>query len=145
MIGVTELEERLATMGEIATSSWLENGLRLVAGRITSEKVELAFAPLLLAPSEPPMEQFHSAVERLPDELGAHLRRACGLLLGSIREHDSPLYLRELWALAASFRPPGGSISAARRMLDMIRKTSLASDVTTPAIVDSMVATPSGL
>jgi hypothetical protein len=117
LIGAQTLALHLHGLGNDEVLLWLEAGLRSVAPTDGAEGVELAFAPLLLSRTQPPMQQFHAAVATLPGASQARLRWACGRLLESLRVQDDPAYVRAVWSLAIAFKPPRGVLAAARRFL----------------------------
>lgn len=139
MIGLSALAARLAGSGNDELVLWLDMGLRALAPQDSAEGAELAFAPLLLSRAQPPMQQFHAAVDALPGAVQARLRWACGRLLDSLRLQDDHAYARSVWALAIAFKPPSGVLAAARRYVASLPDDRHELEVRRPAI-DALVS-----
>jgi len=117
LIGLDALSTSLTGLQLSELVLWLESGLRSLRSEESAEGCELAFSPLILLRDQPPMQQFHSAVDAMPGFLQARLRWACGQLLGSLRIQDDVEYARTAWSLAVAFKPPAGVLPAARRYI----------------------------
>ena len=139
MMGAASLEAHLFSLTDAELAAWLESGLQDVASSRFADGAELAFSPLLLARSAPPMEQFHTALTMVKGSLKAKVTHACGLLVASISDDERPEYLRILFALAASLRPAFGVFSGARRVLSLSRAGRLTVEEAT-SIIDPIVA-----